>query len=58
MRAGESGEWRQRAEERTHWIPIKLLFPMAFLIFPEMYVIPLGAAIPRVVGTFRGPCVL
>jgi len=41
---------RQRAEEKAHQAPIKMLFPMVFLIFPSIYIILLGPAILMIVG--------
>lgn len=43
---------RQRAERLAHQAPIKMLFPMAFLIFPPIFIVVLGPAIPKVVKAF------
>jgi tight adherence protein C len=36
---------RQRAEQKAHRAPIKMLIPMAFLIFPSIFIMLLGPAI-------------
>lgn len=42
---------RQRAEENAQRAPVKMLFPMAFLIFPTIMIVLLGPAILNIMRT-------
>lgn len=45
---------REKIEEKAAKLPVKILIPLVLLVFPNLFVIILGPAVPRIFAAFSG----